>query len=116
MPSHNSSCRGLTCHPIQAEAKKPEEKKPEPKKEEHDEEGKFARAAEISHPYHHRFRPVGGYNHTHPSTRTNPSMTAQEIMRTETQRLQWEKTEQALAKSDDGPFKKFGGKMKGHFG
>jgi hypothetical protein len=43
-------------------------------------------------------------------------MSAQDMMRTKTQRLQWEKTEQALAKNDDGPFKKFGGKMKGHFG
>ncbi len=33
--------------------------------------------------------------------------------RSETQRLQWEMTERALAKSDAGPMKKFGDKMKG---
>jgi hypothetical protein len=35
------------------------------------------------------------------------------VERSETQRLQWEMTERALAKNDDGPFKKFGGKFKG---
>jgi hypothetical protein len=33
--------------------------------------------------------------------------------RSETQRLQWEMTERALDKNDDGMFKKMGSKMKG---
>ena len=72
-----------------------------PKMEEHHDERK---SPSCKTSIHHRTH--------HPSPRPCDHR-GEGVERSETQRLQWEMTERALAKNDDGPFKKFGGKFKG---